>query len=147
MFPKVQYCCCSRYLITYPYTCLCLILYFVVKACIQPNILQLISGIEETFPVNSEWKNEVRWMSDINGDRPSGSLEAVLDQKLSPNWDFDMNFEWRGGKLELSTAKSAHMKNNRNRVSSTIISLPYIKLFSSIKLNQEQLASDTFILV
>ena len=129
-----------------------------VKSVIQPNILQLIMNITETYPNRSEhFQFESKFgmdslhhgprITEFVGDKANNSLESNIlngnKKQISPHWDLDMNFEWRGGKLELETPNKNQSKPSPN----TVLSLPYIKLFSSILFSAEQIESDTFLLI
>ena len=129
-----------------------------VKSIIQPNILQLIMNITENYPNRSEhFQFEPKFgidagyhpgprVTELIGDKTSNSLDANMlhtNKKQSPHWDLDINFEWRGGKLELETPNKNQSKPSPN----TVLSLPYIKLFSSLLISAEQIESDTFLLI
>eukprot|EP01083_Nonionella_stella_P271557 920242_1 len=116
-----------------------------ILSIIQPNILQLIINIADNIGdadinIGNDFgpgHTELIGAGDKtanNSNEVNMSGPNIGERRSSPHWDLDINFEWRGGKLSL--------KDNN-----TVLSLPYIKLFSSIQHAEQQLQSDTFVLI
>ena len=103
---------------------------------VKPKLVSLIAGIVDgAYPTTHGRDMDGGYKkTELIGDAKSDALASQITKSLSKNWDLDISFEWRGGKLSLSS---------KDR---TVLSLPYIKLSTSVLLSTDQIQSDTFVL-